>query len=203
MSEPLTCTENRSTDLPFVLRTRRHADTRGWFSETFHEGRSRGIGLDCHFVQENQSFSKQARTLRGMHFQLPPQAQAKLVSVLQGRILDVAIDIRNGSPTFGKHISVELSADSGELFYRPVGFAHGFLTLESDVRVMYKTSSYYAPASERGIRWNDPVVSIPWPAKEADIILSDKDKQLPLLESFRSPFTYEGNPLGALLTREL
>jgi len=195
--------EKNSSDLPFVFFARRHIDSRGWFSETFHEMRSREIGVNCSFVQENQSYSKRGRTLRGMHFQLPPAAQAKLVSVLSGRILDVAIDIRSGSPTFGRFVSVELSADCGRQLYIPVGFAHGFLTLEDNVRVVYKTSNYYAPALEGGIRWNDPIVAIPWPAKDADILLSEKDKQLPLLESFSSPFIYDGNPLGPLLTREL
>ena len=195
--------EQNSFDLPFILSVRRHVDPRGWFSESYHEARWLEAGINCRFVQENQSYSKLSKTLRGMHFQLPPSGQAKLVSVLHGRILDVAVDIRNGSPTFGRHVSVELTAESGRQMYIPLGFAHGFLTLENDVKVMYKTSNYYAPASEGGIRWNDPIVAIPWPARDVDIILSEKDKRLPLLKSFSSPFQYDGNPLGPLLTREL
>ena len=156
------------------------------------------IGITCRFVQDNQSSSKRAGTLRGLHFQLPPAAQAKLVSVLRGRVLDVAVDIRRGSPTFGKHVATELSAESGRQLYIPVGFAHGFLTLEDDVVVMYKVSDYYAPAHDSGIRWNDPEIAIPWPCKDADIIISDKDRRLPLLKEFASPFAYDGHPLAPL-----
>src|SRR5450759_4207271 len=117
-------------NVPRIIIPKRHVDARGWFSETFHEQRLREIGVNCRFIQDNQSRSLRAGTLRGLHFQLPPAAQAKLVSVLQGRILDVAVDVRNGSPTFGKHVATELSAGSGRQLYIPVGFAHGFLTLE-------------------------------------------------------------------------
>ena len=192
-----------SMDLPQVIVPNQHVDDRGWFSETFHEMRLHDIGIPHRFIQENQSHSKRAGTLRGLHFQLPPAAQAKLVSVLRGRILDVAVDIRNSSPTFGKHVSTELSAESGRQIYIPVGFAHGFITLEDEVTVMYKVSNYYAPAYDTGIRWNDPDIAIPWPVRNADIILSDKDKLLPLLKEFASPFVYNGNPLGPLMVRDL
>ena len=152
-----------SAGLPRIIVPKRHADDRGWFSETFHERRLHEIGITCRFVQDNQSSSKRAGTLRGLHFQVPPAAQAKLVSVLRGRILDVAVDVRRGSPTFGKHVSTELSAESGRQVYIPAGFAHGFLTLEDDVVVMYKVSDYYAPAHDSGIRWNDPDLAFPWP----------------------------------------
>src|SRR5262249_15725177 len=118
--------------------------------------------------------SKRAGTLRGLHFQLPPAAQAKLVSVVRGRILDVAVDLRRGSPTFAKHGSTELSDETGRQLYIPVGFAHGYLTLEDDVVVMYKASDYYAPAHDSGIRWNDPDIAMPWPFKAVDIITSEK-----------------------------
>jgi dTDP-4-dehydrorhamnose 3,5-epimerase len=190
-------------DLPRVIAPNKHVDDRGWFSETFHEMRLRDIGIPCHLVQENQSYSRSAGTLRGMHFQLPPAAQAKLISVLRGRILDVAIDVRRNSPTYGKFVSKELSAESGRQMYIPVGFAHGFLTLEDEVTVLYKVSDYYASAYEAGIRWNDPEIAIPWPKESADIILSDKDKRLPLLKEFSSPFEYDGNPLGPLIERDL
>ena len=190
-------------NLPRIIVPKRHVDDRGWFSETFHEQRLRDIGITCRFVQDNQSSSKRAGTLRGLHFQLPPAAQAKLVTVLRGRILDVAVDVRRGSPTFGKHVSTELSAESGRQLYIPVGFAHGFLTLEDDVVVMYKVSDYYAPAHDSGIRWNDPDIAIPWPFKDADIIMSDKDRRLPLLKEFASPFAYDGHPLGPLTVTEL
>ncbi len=133
-----------------------------------------------------------------MHFQNPPAEQAKLISVLRGKALDVAIDVRRGSPTFGKHIAVELSAEAGLQLFVPAGFAHGFLTLEDEVVAAYKTSNYYAPSEEGGIRWDDPDVAFPWPISPNNIILSDKDRQLPRLRDLVSPFHYDGNPLGAL-----
>ena len=184
--------------LPLSIVPKRHVDGRGWFSEIFHEKRLRDLGITCRFVQDNQAISRRAGTLRGLHFQLPPAAQAKLVSVLRGRILDVAVDIRRGSPTFGKHVSTELSAENGRQLYIPVGFAHGYLTLEDDVVLMYKVSDYYAPAYDSGICWNDPDIAIPWPFKDTDIIASDKDRRLPLLKEFASPFAYDGHPLVPL-----
>ena len=189
--------------LPQIIVPRRHVDARGWFSESFHQQRLHEIGINCHFVQDNQSRSKRVGTLRGLHFQLPPAAQAKLVSVLQGRILDVAVDVRRGSPTYGQHVEIELSAESGHQLYIPVGFAHGFLTLEDNVVVMYKVSDYYAPAHDSGIRWNDPEVAISWPYEDGDIITSDKDRSLPLLRDFSSPFAYDGHPLEPLKSKEL
>ena len=195
-------TETRkSPDLPRIIALKRHIDDRGWFSESFHEQRLASIGINCRFVQDNQSRSVRKGTLRGLHFQRPPTAQAKLMSVLRGRILDVAVDVRAGSPTFGNHVSIELSAESGHQVYIPVGFAHGFLTLEDDVLVMYKVSDYYAPAHDGGIRWNDPDIALPWPMR--DIITSDKDGRLPLLRDFASPFAYDGHPLGPLTITEL
>jgi dTDP-4-dehydrorhamnose 3,5-epimerase len=189
--------------LPQVIGTKKYSDNRGWFSETYHENRLRKIGISCAFVQENQSYSARAGTLRGLHFQSPPVAQAKLVSVLRGRVLDVAIDLRAGSPTYSKHVSVELSAESGQQFFVPVGFAHGFLTLEDSVTVSYKVSDYYAPAQEGGICWNDPDIALTWPISDGDIILSDKDRQLPFLKNLVSPFVYDGHPLGGLLTASI
>jgi dTDP-4-dehydrorhamnose 3,5-epimerase len=185
-------------NLPRVIVPARHIDERGWFSETFHEARSRGLGIATRFVQDNQSYSKRAGTLRGLHFQVPPAEQAKLISVQRGSILDVAADVRRGSPTFGKYVSVELSADNGRQLYIPGGFAHAFLTMENDVIVNYKTSNHYAPASEGGIRWDDPDIGITWPVQSSDIIISEKDRGLPLLKAFDSPFAYDGNPLEPL-----
>jgi dTDP-4-dehydrorhamnose 3,5-epimerase len=187
-----------SGNLPRVIVAKRHADDRGWFSETFNEQRLRAVGITCRFVQDNQSNSRRAGTLRGLHFQLPPVVQAKLVSVLRGRILDVAVDIRDGSPTFGKHVELELSAQSGQQFYVPVGFAHGFLTLEDDVLITYKVSDYYSSAHDSGIRWNDPDIACPWPFKDADITMSDKDRRLPFLSDLNSPFPYDGYPLSPM-----
>jgi dTDP-4-dehydrorhamnose 3,5-epimerase len=187
-----------SMNLPRIIVPERHVDARGWFSETFHEKRLHDIGITCRFVQDNLSSSKRAGTLRGLHFQRPPAAQAKLVTVMQGRITDVAVDIRHGSPTFGRHVSTELSTQSRRQMYIPVGFAHGFLTLEDDTVVMYKVSDYYAPAHDSGIRWNDPDIAIPWPFEDADIIASDKDRRLPMLKELASPFRYDGHPLAPL-----
>jgi dTDP-4-dehydrorhamnose 3,5-epimerase len=187
-----------SNDGPRVLIPKRHRDLRGWFSETFREDHLRELGIPCRFVQENQSSSKRAGTLRGLHFQLPPSAQAKLITVARGRVLDVIVDIRNGSPTYGKHVSVELSAESGHQLYVPVGFAHGFITLEDEVIVVYKVSDYYAPAYDKGIRWNDPDIAFPWPVRADAIVISDKDRNLPFLKEFASPFPYNGILLDAL-----
>jgi len=185
-------------DLPRVTTPKRHLDPRGWFSETFHQQRLDDLGIHCRFVQDNQSYSARAGTLRGLHFQLPPHAQAKLIMVLRGRILDVVVDVRRGSSTYGRHVSVEISADAGQQVYIPVGFAHGFLTLTDDVLVMYKVSDYYAPACDSGIRWDDPDIAIPWPMSTVDLIISEKDRRLPRLVKFDSPFAYDGHPLGPL-----
>ena len=185
-------------DLPRVTTPRRHLDPRGWFSETFHQQRLADLGIRCRFIQDNQSYSARAGTLRGLHFQLPPHAQAKLIMVLRGRILDVAVDVRRGSHTYGRHVSVEISADAGQQVYIPVGFAHGFLTLTDDVLVMYKVSDYYAPDCDGGIRWDDPDIAIPWPMRATDIIVSEKDSRLPRLAEFDSPFAYDGHPLVPL-----
>jgi len=187
-----------SVNLPRVIVPKRHLDDRGWFSESFHKSRLHDIGIICDFVQDNLTNSKRAGTLRGLHLQLLPAAQAKLVSIVRGKILDVAVDIRRGSPTYGKHVSAELSAESGHQLYVPVGFAHGFLTLEDNVLVMYKASQNYSPAHDTGIRWNDPDIAFPWPIKEADITISEKDRRLPFLKEFSSPFPYDGHPLVPL-----
>ena len=192
-----------SLNLPRIIVPKRHVDARGWFCEIFHEKRLHELGITCRFVQDNLASSKQAGTLRGLHFQLPPAAQAKLVTVLRGRILDVAVDVRAGSPTFGKHVATELSAETGRQVYIPVGFAHGYLTLEDDVVLMYKVSDHYAPAYDGGIRWSDPQLAIPWLFKEADIFTSDKDRRLPLLKDFASPFVYDGQPLETLTIVDL
>jgi dTDP-4-dehydrorhamnose 3,5-epimerase len=186
-------------NLPRVIVPKRHMDSRGWFSETFREAQLRELGITCRFVQENQSYSRRAGTLRGMHFQNPPAEQAKLISVLRGRVLDVMIDVRRGSPTFGKYASIEISADSGRQLFIPAGFAHGFLTLEDEVIVTYKVSNFYSPPHESGIRWDDADVGVQWPMSPRDIILSDKDRQLPPLKTFVSPFRYDGNPLSGLI----
>lgn len=192
-----------NASLPQIIVPKRFVDNRGWFSESFHRTRLRNSGIDCDFVQDNLSSSRRAGTLRGLHFQLPSAEQAKLVSVMRGRVLDVVVDVRRGSPTYGQHVSAELSADSGRQLYVPIGFAHGFLTLEDDVDVMYKVSHHYAPESDGGIRWSDPDIAFPWPINEADITISDKDRRLPSLKEFSSPFHYDGHPLVPLSVTQL
>ena len=193
----MNCPSLNAPDLPRVITPKRHLDPRGWFSETFHQQRLDDLGIHCRFVQDNQSYSARAGTLRGLHFQLPPHAQAKLIMVLRGRILDVVVDLRRGSSTYGRHASVEISADDGQQVYIPVGFAHGFLTITDDVLVMYKVSDYYAPACDSGIRWDDSDIAVPWPTA-IDLIISEKDSRLPRLAQFNSPFAYDGHPLVSL-----
>jgi dTDP-4-dehydrorhamnose 3,5-epimerase len=180
----------RSLDIPDVklIRPRRFGDARGWFSETYRHDRLKDAGIDIDFVQDNQSFSAATGTLRGLHFQLHPHAQAKLVRVLTGRILDVAVDVRASSPTFGRHVAVELDAEAGDQLLVPVGFAHGFCTLVPDTTVFYKVSDYYAPQSDAGIRWDDPALGIAWPVKPGEATLSEKDLKLPLLKDAGTPF---------------
>jgi len=184
--------------LPLIIVPRRHADSRGWFCEIFNRNRLRELGIACTFVQDNQTRSALKGTLRGFHFQKPPAAQAKLISVLHGKILDVAVDIRRYSPTYGKYISTELSSDDGKQLFIPTGFAHGFLTLEDDVSVLYKVSDYYAPSGEGGIRWDDPDIAFPWPLQRAGTVMSERDERLPLLADLESPFPYDGSPLAEL-----
>jgi dTDP-4-dehydrorhamnose 3,5-epimerase len=198
MSSPLL----NAPDLPRVITPKRHLDPRGWFSETFHQQRLDDRGIRCRFVQDNQSYSARAGTLRGLHFQRPPHAQAKLIMVLRGRILDVVVDVRRGSATYGRHASVEISADAGQQVYVPVGFAHGFLTLTDDVLVMYKVSDYYAPDCDGGIRWDDSDLAIPWPMRATGLVVSEKDSRLPRLAEFDSPFAYDGHPLVSLTSED-
>lgn len=178
-----------------LIRTRRFGDDRGWFSETFVDHRWAEQGVDVRFVQDNQSYSRPVGTIRGIHFQTPPHAQAKLVRCTRGRIMDYAVDLRAGSPTYGSHVAVELSADNGDQLYIPVGFGHAFLTLEPDCEVMYKVSDYYAPDCDGGIRWDCPDIGIDWPLPSEGPTLSDKDRKLPTLAEFVSPFAYDGQPL--------
>lgn len=155
---------------------RRFGDDRGWFSETFNAVTlAPGLG-GVTFVQDNQSLSREKGTLRGMHFQIPPKAQDKLVRVLRGSVLDVAVDIRRASPTYGKAVSALLSAEGGEQIFVPKGFAHGFVTLEPDTEVLYKVSDYYSREHERGLAWDDPALGIEWPVAAGDVIITDRDR---------------------------
>jgi dTDP-4-dehydrorhamnose 3,5-epimerase len=179
-----------------IIRPRRFGDERGWFTEVYSEATFAKHGIAERFVQDNHSLSVPVGTLRGLHFQTPPFAQAKLVRCIRGRIFDVAVDVRRGSPTYGRWIGAELSVENGHQLYIPVGFAHGFVTLESSTEVTYKVSDVYTPANDGGIRWNDPDVAIAWPLPEGVVpTLSGKDEVQPLLADFDSPFDYDGSPL--------
>ncbi|WP_249403882.1 dTDP-4-dehydrorhamnose 3,5-epimerase [Sphingomonas sp. CFBP 13720] len=176
------------------IRPRRHGDARGWFTETYNRDTFAALGIACTFVQDNHSLSVPAYTLRGLHFQVPPRGQDKLVRCIRGRIFDVAVDIRRGSPTFGHWVGAELSAENGEQLFIPIGFAHGFLTLEPDCEVVYKCSDTYAPAQDGGIAWDG--VGIDWPLPLGTRPeLSPKDGMQPPLAGFDSPFAYDGRPL--------
>lgn len=164
-----------------VLTPRRFADERGFFMETFNRVQMITAGIDVNFVQDNQSLSRPVGVLRGLHFQLPPMAQAKLIRVVRGAILDIAVDIRRASPTFGQHVAVEISAENFKQIYVPAGFAHGFVTLQPDTEVLYKVSGYYSPAHDRGILWNDPDLQLPWGISPEAAVLSEKDKKHPRL----------------------
>lgn len=174
-----------------LITPKRFGDARGFFSETYNARAFADADIDYAFVQDNHSLSPQPGTIRGLHFQAPPHSQAKLVRVTRGAIFDVAIDIRRGSPTFGRHIAVELSAENWAQLLVPVGFVHGFSTLVPDTEVLYKVTDYWAPHAEMGILWNDPELGIKWPAF-AGAQVSPKDAALPKFHDFKSPFEYKG-----------
>jgi len=175
---------------PVLLRPRRFPDARGYFVETYSEKTFAKAGIAAIFVQDNQSYSISRGTIRGLHFQLPPAPQAKLVYVLRGSVYDVAIDLRAGSPTYGRWISETLTAAGGEQLFVPRGFAHGLCTLERDTEVAYKVDAPYAPECDSGLVWNDPTLAIPWPVAPGAAVLSDKDRKLGFFRDFVSPFRY-------------
>jgi dTDP-4-dehydrorhamnose 3,5-epimerase len=166
-------------------------DHRGFFSETFNSEKLKSSGLDLSFCQDNHSLSERAGTLRGLHFQIRPYAQDKLLRVTRGAIYDVAVDIRAGSPDFGKWVGYEISAKLWNQIFIPAGFAHGFCTLEDNTEVMYKVTAPYSPESERGIAWNDEELAIDWPIENREPILSEKDTNYPELRSLPEFFQYE------------
>lgn len=167
-----------------------HRDDRGFFCETFSARALREGGIDGNFVQDNHSLSVTKGVVRGLHFQTPPHAQGKLVRVTRGSIVDVAVDIRLGSPTFGQHVTEILSAENFHQLWVPAGFAHGFCTLEANTEVVYKVTSYYAPECDRGLAWDDPDLAIDWKITASDAVLSDKDKKHPRLADLDPAFTY-------------
>ena len=184
--------EQTLLDGVLILTPARHGDHRGFFSESWSRQRMRKNGIDIDFVQDNHSLSAQVGTVRGLHFQSPPHAQDKLVRCGRGRLYDVAVDIRKGSPTFGQWIGEELSFKNGKQLLVPAGFLHGFMTLEPDTEIIYKCSDYYAPECDGAVRWDS--CGINWPIDVATPVLSDKDKRAPTLAEFDTPFVFEGAP---------
>lgn len=178
------------TEIPAVkvLLPKKFGDNRGFFSEVYSRSALTEAGVTAEFLQDNHSLSAEKGVVRGMHWQLPPMAQDKLVRVVRGSILDVAVDIRRGSPTFGRHVSVMLSAENWQQIYVPAGFAHGFATLEPNTEVLYKVTAGYSPQHERAFRWNDPAVGIEWGIDESAAVLSGRDKAHPLLSEVRDLF---------------
>lgn len=174
-----------------LIEPKRFGDHRGFFAETYSRRAFASLGVNIAFVQDNHSLSAAVDTVRGLHFQAPPHAQAKLVRCGRGAIFDVAVDIRRGSPTYGKWAGFTLSAENGAQLYIPAGFAHGFVTLEANSEIVYKCSDYYAPEAEGALRWDDPSIGIEWPII-GDAILSEKDANAPLLADLCSPFAFEG-----------
>ena len=164
-----------------LISAPRFGDQRGYFAETYVRGDFAAAGVANEFVQDNESLSRTAGTVRGMHFQIPPFAQAKLIRVLTGRIFDACVDLRRSSPRYGRHATVELAAESGDQLFVPAGFAHGFCTLEPDTTVLYKVDAVYSAEHERGVAWSDPALAIPWPVGADAAILSAKDAALPPL----------------------
>lgn len=176
-----------------LLRPKRWADSRGYFVETYNQRTfANATGLDLTFVQDNESLSRAPGTVRALHFQLPPLAQAKLVRVLRGSVYDVAVDVRAGSPTYGRWTGVELNAEAGEQLFVPGGFAHGFCTLEPDTAVVYKVDNLYSGPHDSGLAWDDATIGVKWPVDPARAILSDKDRKLGAFRDFVSPFPYGG-----------
>ena len=174
-----------------VLTPKKNGDHRGFFSEVYNRKTLAEAGIDITFVQDNHAFSAEKGTVRGLHFQVPPFAQDKLVRVVHGSVFDVAVDLRRGSPTYGQHVSVVLSAEAWNQNLVPIGFAHGLVTLEPDTEVLYKVSNYYSAEHDKGLLWNDPALGIEWPVTEEEAILSAKDKVQPRLADLPPYFHFD------------
>ncbi|MFT6447581.1 MAG: dTDP-4-dehydrorhamnose 3,5-epimerase [Sulfitobacter pontiacus] len=184
--------ENTALPDVVVMTPRRFADSRGSFQETYNRDTLTKLGIDTDFVQDNQSWSRETGTVRGLHYQAPPRAQAKLVRVLVGKIFDVAVDVRRGSPTYGQWTGVTLSADNNAQLLIPAGFLHGFVTRAPDTLVAYKCSDTYAPGCEGSVRFDDPELGIDWGIPTSQAVLSDKDAKAPGFAAFETPFTWQG-----------
>ena len=182
------------TTLPevLVLKPFRFGDDRGFFGEAWNYRTMEMAGLRYDFVQDNHSLSREVGTVRGLHFQAPPHAQAKLVRCGHGCLFDVAVDIRRGSPTFGQWVGEELSFENGKQLLIPVGFLHGFVTKQPDTEIIYKCSDYYSPECDGAVRFDDPTIGIDWPLNGTEAVLSAKDRAAPLLSNFDTPFAYGG-----------
>lgn len=193
----------RPLSLPDVLeiRPRRLGDSRGWFAETYNRRTLAEVGIDLEFVQDNRSLSVFAGTIRGLHFQKPPHAQDKLVTVLSGAVWDVAVDLRAESQTFGRHVGIELSAEIGNQVLIPKGFAHGFVTLRPQTEVLYKVTDFYSREHDAAVRWNDPTLGIEWPLNGMEPLLSEKDREAPRLSEIAA--TFLGSRLATTEWRQL
>ncbi|WP_424942561.1 dTDP-4-dehydrorhamnose 3,5-epimerase [Aliiroseovarius crassostreae] len=185
--------EIEQTKLPgvLVITPKRFGDDRGFFSESWNKERLAEHGLTLEFVQDNHSLSRQVGTVRGLHYQTPPHAQAKLVRCGRGALLDVAVDIRKGSPTYAQWVAVELNEDNGKQLLVPEGFAHGFVTLRPDTEIVYKCTDYYAPNCDRAIAFDDPDIGVDWGITRDTAVLSDKDAEAPKLSDADTPFIWE------------
>lgn len=180
--------EKTALDGVLVLTPKRFADARGFFTESYNAKRFGEAGIDVAFVQDNHSYSARAGTVRGLHFQAPPFAQSKLVRVLRGAIIDVAVDARKASPTYGRWVGVELSADNGRQIFVPQGFLHGFITLTPDTDVAYKVDAFYDMESDGAVKWDDPDLAVDWGPTAKDALLSEKDAAAQSWAAFQSPF---------------
>jgi dTDP-4-dehydrorhamnose 3,5-epimerase len=173
-----------------LVRPSKFADRRGYFMETYNRSEYSALGISCEFIQDNQAMSVASGTIRGLHFQHPPRAQAKLVRVLKGRVYDVAVDLRRGSPTYGRWYATILSDAGREQLFVPRGFAHGYCTLEPNTEIAYKVDEYYESDYDAGLRWNDPTIGIKWPVIDSEVVLNERDQTLPLFTEFETPFRY-------------
>lgn len=171
-----------------ILLPKKIGDNRGFFSEVYSQRALADAGITANFIQDNHSLSAEKGVVRGLHYQLPPMAQDKLLRVIHGKILDIAVDVRRASPTFGQSVSVVLSSENWKQLYVPAGFAHGFVTLEPNTEVFYKVTNYYSPEHERAIRWNDPDLGIDWGVDESTAILSPRDRVHPFLKEVKDLF---------------
>lgn len=176
-----------------IIHPKKHGDERGFFSETYNQRNLAKADIDITFVQDNHAFSAEKGTVRGLHFQSPPFAQHKLIRVVSGAILDVAVDLRVGSPSYGQYVSAVISAKAWNQILVPVGFAHGLVTLEPNTEVLYKVSGFYSQEHDKGLLWNDPALGIDWPVSEAEALLSEKDMRQPLLADLPAYFHYHSD----------